>query len=168
MKCPRDGKVLVFVDDGHHLRDRCPACEGVLLDRAELAAALGKGQGRTVALAAEKVASLPAGNLACPRDGAMLHQLDHQGVELDLCPQCGSLWLDRGEIDKIRGKGGKGARKAALAGAAAVAGASVAAAAANPGTVVSTVTEVARDVAVEGAIEVVFEFAAEAIGALLS
>jgi Zn-finger nucleic acid-binding protein len=171
MKCPRDGKVLVFVDDGNHLRDRCPDCEGVLLDRAELAAALGKAQGRTVALAADKVAELPAGSLSCPRDGAMLRRLDHQGVELDLCSRCGSLWLDRGEIDKIRGQGGKkgAGKKAALAGAAAVAGASVAAAAsANSNTLASTVGEVARDVAVEGGIEIVFQFAAEALGALLS
>jgi Zn-finger nucleic acid-binding protein len=168
MKCPRDGKVLVFVDDGNHLRDRCPACEGVLLDREELAAALGKRQGGSVSLAAAKIASLPAGSLACPRDGAMLHRLDHQGVELDLCPRCRSLWLDRGEIDKIRGQGGKGARNAALAGAAAVAGASLAAEAGGRSSVVSAVGEVARDVAVEGAIEVVFEFAAEALGALLS
>ena len=170
MKCPRDGTVLVFVDDGNHLRDRCPECEGVLVDRDELAAALGKALGRTVALAGGKVAGLPAGSLECPRDGASLHRLDHQGVELDLCPECGSLWLDRGEIDKIRGQGGrKGAgKKAALAGAAAVAGATVAAASANSSTLASTVGEVVRDVAVEGGIEVVFQFAAEALGAIFS
>ena len=35
MKCPRDSQALVFVDDGRHMRDRCPKCEGVLLDRDE-------------------------------------------------------------------------------------------------------------------------------------
>lgn len=26
---------------------------------------------------------------------------DRQGVEIDYCPQCRGVWLDRGEIDKI-------------------------------------------------------------------
>ena len=174
MKCPREGTTLVFVDDGRHLRDRCPKCEGVLLDREELVAALGKGQGRTMTLAAGKVASLPEGKLACPRDGAAMRRLDHQQVELDLCPTCCSLWLDAGELEKIRGlKANQGAagRKAALAGAAAaaVAGATVAAAASpDKQGVVAGLAEAAGEVAVEGAIDLVFEFAVDAVGSLIS
>ena len=26
---------------------------------------------------------------------------DRQGVEVDYCPQCRGVWLDRGELDKI-------------------------------------------------------------------
>jgi Zn-finger nucleic acid-binding protein len=26
---------------------------------------------------------------------------DKQGVEIDYCPQCRGIWLDRGELDKI-------------------------------------------------------------------
>jgi Zn-finger nucleic acid-binding protein len=26
---------------------------------------------------------------------------DRQGVEIDYCPQCRSVWLDRGELDKL-------------------------------------------------------------------
>jgi len=26
---------------------------------------------------------------------------DRQGVEIDYCPQCRGVWLDRGEMDKI-------------------------------------------------------------------
>ncbi len=26
---------------------------------------------------------------------------DRQGVEIDYCPQCRGIWLDRGELDKI-------------------------------------------------------------------
>lgn len=26
---------------------------------------------------------------------------DRQGIEIDYCPQCRGVWLDRGEIDKI-------------------------------------------------------------------
>ena len=30
-----------------------------------------------------------------------LKMSDRQGVEIDYCPQCRGVWLDRGELDKI-------------------------------------------------------------------
>ena len=27
--------------------------------------------------------------------------MDRQGVEIDYCPQCRGVWLDRGELDKL-------------------------------------------------------------------
>ena len=30
-----------------------------------------------------------------------LQMTDRQGVEIDYCPQCRGVWLDRGELDKI-------------------------------------------------------------------
>ena len=37
----------------------------------------------------------------CPVDGAVLQMSDRQGVEIDYCPTCRGVWLDRGELDKI-------------------------------------------------------------------
>jgi Zn-finger nucleic acid-binding protein len=37
----------------------------------------------------------------CPTDGAELRMAERQGVEIDYCPQCRGVWLDRGELDKI-------------------------------------------------------------------
>ena len=37
----------------------------------------------------------------CPIDGTELKITDRQGVEIDYCPQCRGVWLDRGELDKI-------------------------------------------------------------------
>ena len=37
----------------------------------------------------------------CPLDGAELRITDRQGIEIDYCPQCRGVWLDRGELDKI-------------------------------------------------------------------
>lgn len=37
----------------------------------------------------------------CPIDGTTLVMSDRQGVEIDYCPKCRGVWLDRGEIDKI-------------------------------------------------------------------
>jgi Zn-finger nucleic acid-binding protein len=37
----------------------------------------------------------------CPVDNSVLQMTDRQGVEIDYCPQCRGVWLDRGELDKI-------------------------------------------------------------------
>jgi Zn-finger nucleic acid-binding protein len=37
----------------------------------------------------------------CPIDGAELRITDRQGIEIDYCPTCRGVWLDRGELDKI-------------------------------------------------------------------
>ena len=37
----------------------------------------------------------------CPRCGAGLTMSERQGIEIDYCPQCRGVWLDRGELDKI-------------------------------------------------------------------
>ncbi|SLN67053.1 hypothetical protein ROA7450_03561 [Roseovarius albus] len=39
--------------------------------------------------------------MKCPIDGAELVMADRAGVEIDYCPQCRGVWLDRGELDKI-------------------------------------------------------------------
>ncbi|GMA34320.1 MULTISPECIES: zf-TFIIB domain-containing protein [Demequina] len=39
--------------------------------------------------------------MKCPVDDATLVMSDRQGVEIDYCPQCRGVWLDRGELDKI-------------------------------------------------------------------
>jgi len=31
----------------------------------------------------------------------MLAMSERQGVEIDYCPQCRGVWLDRGELDKL-------------------------------------------------------------------
>ena len=37
----------------------------------------------------------------CPRCGATLTMSERQGIEIDYCPQCRGVWLDRGELEKI-------------------------------------------------------------------
>ena len=37
----------------------------------------------------------------CPVDGTELRITDRQGIEIDYCPQCRGIWLDRGELDKV-------------------------------------------------------------------
>ena len=42
----------------------------------------------------------------CPVDNTTLVMSERQGVEIDYCPQCRGVWLDRGELDKIIERGG--------------------------------------------------------------
>ena len=39
--------------------------------------------------------------MKCRTDGATLVMSDRSGVEIDYCPECRGVWLDRGELDKI-------------------------------------------------------------------
>lgn len=39
--------------------------------------------------------------MKCPVDGVELLMAERQGVEIDYCPKCRGVWLDRGELDKI-------------------------------------------------------------------
>lgn len=39
--------------------------------------------------------------LLCPNCGAGMKEVERRGVLLDVCPQCGGVWLDRGELEKL-------------------------------------------------------------------
>lgn len=37
----------------------------------------------------------------CPLDNTPLAITERQGIEIDYCPKCRGVWLDRGELDKL-------------------------------------------------------------------
>ena len=39
--------------------------------------------------------------MRCPVDDTPLAISDRQGIEIDYCPDCRGVWLDRGELDKL-------------------------------------------------------------------
>ena len=39
--------------------------------------------------------------MLCPSCKTQLTITDRQGVEIDFCPTCRGVWLDRGELDKL-------------------------------------------------------------------
>lgn len=45
--------------------------------------------------------------MKCPNDGETLVMTDRNGVEIDYCPKCRGIWLDKGELDKIIEKTGE-------------------------------------------------------------
>jgi Zn-finger nucleic acid-binding protein len=40
-------------------------------------------------------------NRCCVKCDSILDRGTYAGVEVDLCPRCGGLWLDKGEIERI-------------------------------------------------------------------
>lgn len=39
--------------------------------------------------------------MKCPNCNETLLMTDRQGVEIDYCPNCRGVWLDKGELDKL-------------------------------------------------------------------
>jgi Zn-finger nucleic acid-binding protein len=56
-----------------------------------------------------------AAGMPCPACKVALVMSERQGVEIDYCPQCRGVWLDRGELDKIIEKSNAVAPAAAVA-----------------------------------------------------
>jgi Zn-finger nucleic acid-binding protein len=50
--------------------------------------------------------------MLCPVCKIGLQMSDRQGIEIDYCPQCRGIWLDRGELDKIIERSGAEAPQA--------------------------------------------------------
>lgn len=45
--------------------------------------------------------------MLCPVDGNDLVPTVREGIEIDYCPKCRGVWLDRGELDKIIERSGQ-------------------------------------------------------------
>ncbi len=39
--------------------------------------------------------------MKCPNDQATLLITERKNIEIDYCPECRGIWLDRGELDKL-------------------------------------------------------------------
>lgn len=39
--------------------------------------------------------------LTSPIDGSPMRQIHRYGIEIDICPTSGGVWLDKGELEKI-------------------------------------------------------------------
>lgn len=39
--------------------------------------------------------------MQCPNDQTTLAMTERQGIEIDYCPTCRGVWLDKGELDKL-------------------------------------------------------------------
>ena len=39
--------------------------------------------------------------MRCPKDGSDLIEVERQGIDIDYCPTCKGVWLDRSELDQL-------------------------------------------------------------------
>jgi Uncharacterized protein conserved in bacteria len=111
LRCPRTDTPLARLRVGGVDTDVCEDCGGVWLDHAEL----GRFDRPDTVLGDAVVAHLrqfPPGlvdhsrRLRCPRHRAVVMLRRRYSaevpVEIDVCPECGGVWLDTGELAAIR------------------------------------------------------------------
>ncbi|MGH7891940.1 MAG: zf-TFIIB domain-containing protein [Thermodesulfobacteriota bacterium] len=41
--------------------------------------------------------------MRCPKCGGNLHEVAFRGIRIDRCGNCGGVWLDSGELEKLAG-----------------------------------------------------------------
>jgi Zn-finger nucleic acid-binding protein len=39
--------------------------------------------------------------MKCPKDGYDLSSSEYHGVQIEICPHCGGMWLDAGELEIV-------------------------------------------------------------------
>ena len=119
MKCPACSSPLSQHCIGGVTIDACAAgCGGLWFDRFELRRLddeheahgdelVGFGDGRTVDHEARRRCP------SCEAGHVMMRRLFAPGLalEIDECPGCGGIWLDRGELAAVRSAGGESARR---------------------------------------------------------
>ena len=115
MLCPRDGQEMVRAEFGGVAIDACPACGGIWFDAFELAKfddAIEHHGEELVAWLEQLVEGSPAVDLSerlhspvAPESVMMRRFADPEGtIELDECPATGGIWLDAGELARLRGR----------------------------------------------------------------
>jgi len=103
MNCPRDNRPMVLDEYKTHPRHECKRCRGILLEGRHIAATLGSLRAGVPDTpdGSPRLLKLPESSLRCPNDDAPMRVATYSGVEIDVCPVCRSVWLDRGEYEKV-------------------------------------------------------------------
>ena len=50
---------------------------------------------------------MPSRTIVCPCCNSRMELRDRHGVEIDLCPRCRGVWLDKGELDSLLERSGR-------------------------------------------------------------
>ena len=80
--------------------DVCPKCKGIWLDKGELGKFL-KDRKLTNYLT-KHIGTKSRSPMVCPRCGMTMDVEKAEGIEVDVCLSCGGVWLDQGELDKLK------------------------------------------------------------------
>jgi Zn-finger nucleic acid-binding protein len=88
--------------------DECPQCQGMWFDQGEFRAAKDQADPDLNWMdfdiwKHEDRFQISAHPLKCPKDDNPMVAVDYDetGVEIDVCPTCRGIWLDKGEFAKI-------------------------------------------------------------------
>lgn len=129
MKCPRCGADLEELHRHGAAADACPKGCGMWLDQGEIDLITqreGEGWLARLVVGREGDKDFPAlskeqnerlhqahanaktSSMHCPRCGGDLAVVQRHGAAADACPKGCGVWLDRGEIERIRAREGEG------------------------------------------------------------
>lgn len=115
MKCPRDQQELkAETYEGHVTVHTCPECGGMWLDKGELEEIeeIMEHDYRDelaripdfIGNAFEMARQLNSHGISCPSCGSKTESTEYaycSQVVIDRCPECGGIWLDKGELEAI-------------------------------------------------------------------
>ena len=103
-KCPQDGSLLAHQSRRALLHtvdvDACPACGGLFLDKGEIKSLTGDANLNkllTKYLGFDSDSAYHCSNCGWVMDGE-----NAGGIRVDVCLKCLSVWLDAGELEKLR------------------------------------------------------------------
>ncbi len=104
LDCPRCWVALqpeeVAVRGPKVIIDVCPTCGGVWLDQGELNKLL---RDRKLSNYLTKhIGTQSKSQLVCPRCGWLMDIETAEDVDVDVCLNCGGVWLDAGELEKLK------------------------------------------------------------------
>jgi len=109
LTCPRDRTTMAQKIVGEAVIDVCPKCQATYFDVGELFAALGSSADPSFWDRPESAGAVRDSGFGCPRcKAAMLAQDITYGehkVEIDRCSQCGGVFLDGGEGERLKALG---------------------------------------------------------------
>jgi len=109
MKCPLCKSPLIVVEYHDIELDWCPGCEGLWFDSGEMELVTAQMRGTATVLMPQRKADTSEKRLRCPECNKTMEKRllgDAQTVIADVCPTCGGLWLDHGELEQIVSAGG--------------------------------------------------------------
>lgn len=103
-ECPKDWTALRKEQRHSFLRkvevDVCPTCGGLFLDKNEVRALTGS---ESLHRLLTKYLGLDSDSqLVCPNCGGLMDGEDAGGVRVDVCLDCKGVWLDAGELERLR------------------------------------------------------------------
>lgn len=106
-RCPNCACELVEVSYATEQVDRCGACRGVFFDAGELEAVMSMMRLYASARLDEaEIPTVPEGELerevTCPHDGAVMTPRQIGPLTINVCGDCGGIWLDGGELAALR------------------------------------------------------------------